>query len=399
MKILRGIASTLLSILLFICLIAMGAAVTASATVLNPGFVTSQVNKLNLAGLFNEKAVPELQKTEELAAHPEVIASIQAAVDASAPALKSAADRAVSDVYSYLLHGGTLDLKSTLKTSLLVPSLATSIINQVDFSPYIRQVLVDNLPDLNIAGMQLDPTPYLDTVDAVIQPYFKAQIALLIPKYYDYLLGDSPTLDLSVPVGPVLDDIHSALKTAVLASPPAEFASMSKDLLSLGFDIAWEITLPQIPASVDIAAETGISFPTPVTSHLDDAQRSLKDARQDMVYYQEAFWGLAGFIFFLMLLITLVNFNLKRTCLVLGITFSAYGILEAAGILFARALLHSRLASLSDAPVSLRPWLVQLADAATKPLLIFGAAFAAAGIILIVVSILYHGRTQQTTAA
>jgi hypothetical protein len=174
---------------------------------------------------------------------------------------------------------------------------------------------------------------------------------------------------------------------------------MSKDLLSLGFDIAWEITLPQIPASVDIAAETGISFPTPVTSHLDDAQRSLKDARQDMVYYQEAFWGLAGFIFFLMLLITLVNFNLKRTCLVLGITFSAYGILEAAGILFARALLHSRLASLSDAPVSLRPWLVQLADAATKPLLIFGAAFAAAGIILIVVSILYHGRTQQTTAA
>jgi hypothetical protein len=398
MKILRAIANILLSVLLFICLTAMGAAVTASATALNPHFITSQVDKLDMAGIFNEKAVPELQKTGELAQHPEVIASLQSAVEKSSPALKSAVDKAVSDVYAYLIHGQALDLKTTLRSSLMDPALAASIIDQVDFSPYISQVLVDNLPNLNIGGIALDPTPYLPAADAVIQPYFKAQVALLLPRIYDYILGDSRTLDLSVPVGPVLDDIHSTLKTAVLASPPADFAGLPPDLLSLGFDIAWQITLPQVPASVDIISETGISLPTAITSQLDDAQRILKDVRQGVIYYQEAFWGLVALTLFFMALIAVVNFNLKRAYLVLGITFAAYGTLEAGGLIVARALIHSRLTSFSDVPISMRPWLIQLVDTATNPLLIFAVCFAAAGIILITVSALYRRRTKHPAA-
>ena len=398
MEILRVAANLLLSILLFICLAAMGAAVTTSATVLNPGFVNSQINKLDIVGLFNEKAVPELQKTQEIAAHPEVIASIQTAVADNAPALKNAAEKSVSDIYAYLIHGGTLDLKSTLKTSVLDPSLAVSIINQVDFPPYIRQVLIDNLPDLTIAGMTLDPTPYLDTVNAVIQPYFKEQIGLLVPKYYSYLLGDSPTLDLNIPVEPVLDNIRTALKAAVLAKPPTEFAGLPPELLSQGFDMAWEITLPQIPDSVDVAAETGLKIPGPITSQLSDAEHSLTDARQGFVYYREAFWGLAGVILVLMLGIALVNRRIKTTYRVLGLVFAVYGILETSGLLIGLSLIYSKLASLSDIPVSLRPWLIQLADAATKPLLIFAVCCAAAGIILFIVSLLYHGGAKKTTA-
>ncbi len=389
-RIAREIANVLLSIMLFICLIGMGAAVMASATAFNPHFITSQIDRLNIVGIFNEKAVPELQKTDELAEHPEIIVGLQSAIEKNSPALKNALDKAVSDVYAYLIYGHAIDLKTTLRSSLMDPSLAASIINQMDLTPYINQVIVDNLPDLNIGGTDLDPTPYLPTVDAVIQPYFKSQVAMLLPRIYDYMLGNSQSLDLNVPVGPVIDSIYSALKTAVLASPPSDFASLPPDLLSLGFDIAWQVTLPKIPASVDIVAETGISLPIPITGRLDDAQRTLKDVRQGVIYYQKGFWGLVGLSLFIMALITLTNFNLKKTYLVLGRTFACYGILETAAVVVTRVLIHSRIASLSGIPVSLQPWIIQLADTATNPLLVFAVCFSAAGIILVTVSALYR---------
>ncbi len=399
MRIIRAIANILLSIMLFICLLIMGGAMTANATALDPHFITSQVDRLDITGLFDEKAAPELQNTGELDQHPEVITSLQSAIEKTSPALKSTLDKVVSDIYAYLIRGQTLDLKTTLRSSLMDPSLVASILNQVDFSPYISQVLLDNLTNLDISGISLDPTPYLPTVDAVLQPYFKSQLVLLLPRIYDYLLGDSQTLDLSMPVGPILDDIHSALKTAVLAFPPADFAGLPPDLLGMGFDIAWQITLPQVPESVDIIAETGISLPTPITSQLEDAQSTLKNIRQGVIYYQEAFWGLIGLTLFFIAFIALVNFNLKRTYLVLGTTFTCYGILEAAGVIVARVLIHNRLASLSGVPASLQPWLSQLADTTTNPLLIFAACFTAAGIILITVSTIYRQGTKHPAAS
>jgi hypothetical protein len=99
-----------------------------------------------------------------------------------------------------------------------------------------------------------------------------------------------------------------------------------------------------------------------------------------------------------MLGIALVNRRIKTTYRVLGLVFAVYGILETSGLLIGLSLIYSKLASLSDIPVSLRPWLIQLADAATKPLLIFAVCCAAAGIILFIVSLLYHGGAKKTTA-
>ena len=115
MKVLKALASTLLSLLLFICLIVMGVAVTLNSTALNAGFITGQIDKLDVVTLFNEEALPTIQKDEQLAAHPEVITSIQNTVEQNAPALKNAVNKAISDIYGYLLHGETLDLRQTLQ--------------------------------------------------------------------------------------------------------------------------------------------------------------------------------------------------------------------------------------------------------------------------------------------
>ena len=402
MKVLKALASTLLSLLLFVCLIVMGVAVTLNSTALNSGFVTSQIDKLDVVTLFNEEALPTLQKDDQLAAHPEVIASIQNTVEQNAPALKTAVSKAISDIYGYLLHGKTLDLRHTLKNSVLDPQLAISILNEIDLSTFIHDLLIENVPlsSAVIADIPVDLTPYTDSIVAVIQPLFKEQVTLLIPGLYDFVLGDSPTLDLNLPVGSVISDIGSALKSAVLASPPLSLTGLSRAQLSLALDAFWAQTVPQVPDTVDLSSsEIGLEQPAEIGQGLDDAQHSLSQVRQGIIYYQEAFWGLVGLTILLVLFIILINRNVKATCRILGATLTTYGITESAGILVSRGLIHSQLLSLSDVPRSIQPWLLQFSDSLTNPLLIFSISCAALGITLFVVSFLYHRQQEPSTSS
>ena len=401
MTVVKALASTLLSLLLFLCLSIAGVAVTVNATALNSGFVTRQIDKLDVVALFNEEAVPELQETEGLSDHPEVIASLQTAVEHNAPAVKSAVNQAVTDIYDYLLHGGEIDLRSTLRNSVLDPSLATSIINDLDLSIFIHDMLIEDMPldGVDIAGTSIDLSQYADNVTAAIQPWVKEQLILLVPQLYDYILGESPAPELTIPLGPVLGDIGAALKSALLASPPPALAGLTQAQLSLAFDAAWAQTLPQMPEAIALdLSETQADSPAGTGQSLDDAQRGLVQAREVIVYYQEAFWGLVGLTLILILGIVLINHNVKVNCRILGSTFTTYGVIEAAGILISRSLVHSQLSSIADLPQSLRPWLAQLADSVMQPLLIFAIACAALGVILFVVSFLYNRRPEPSTS-
>jgi hypothetical protein len=394
MKALRVIASVLLSLLLFVCLIAMGVAVTVNSTALSPRFVTTQIDRLDVVSLFNEQLLPELQKSQELSDHPEVITAIQNTVVKDSPAVKAAIDHAVNDIYAYLLHGGALDLRLTLKNSVLDPKLAISIINDVDLSPIIDSLLVDQLPlaSADVAGFNIDLTPYVPAITAVVQPWFKGQLAQLLPQVYDYILGYTSALNTDLPISGVLNDIHSSLKAAVLASPPSAISILTKDQLSQAFDSAWTNLLPQLPATLSVSSEIGFEQPSQITQSLDDVQTSLADARAAIVTYQQVFWGLVALILVIVAMIIVVNRDVKNICRILGSVLVPYGVIEAGGLIAARVAAHSRLVGLSDMPQALRPWVLQLADAATNPLLIFALACAVLGIVLFVFSFIYKGR-------
>jgi TRAP-type C4-dicarboxylate transport system permease large subunit len=121
--------------------------------------------------------------------------------------------------------------------------------------------------------------------------------------------------------------------------------------------------------------------------------------RQGIVYYQEAFWGLVGLTILLVLFIILINRNVKAICRILGSVFATYGIIEAAGLLISRGLIHSQLLSLSDMPQSIQPWLLQFSNSFLNPLLIFSISCAALGITLFVVSFLYHRKQKPSIAS
>ena len=411
MKVLKVLASTLLSLLLFLCLTVMGVAITVNSTALSSRFVTNQVNKLDVVALFNEKALPELQKSADFADHPEVITAIQNAVVQDTPALKAAVNKAIRDVYGYLVNGGQLDLRLTLKNSVLDPNLAISIINDIDLSPIINDLLVKELPlaSADIAGFKVDLTPYADSITTVIQPWFKQQFALLVSGIYDYILGYSSNISLEIPIKDVMNDIKDSLKAAILASPPSSLAGLSQSQLSQAFEDAWTTIAPDIPETLSLdTSEISSEQPNDLKQSLDDAHNSidknladaqdgLAKAREWIVYYQEGFWGLVGLTLFIVLCIILVNRDVKAICRILGSVLVPYGVIETAGIIVARVLAHSQMAKVSDMPQSLQPWLAQFIDASTTPLLIFAISCAALGIVLFIVSFIY-GRNQEKPA-
>ncbi len=393
MTALKVIANTILSLLLFLCLILMGIAVTLNATALSSNFATGQINKLDAVTLFNEEVLPELQQNETFQDYPEFITSLQTSVENNTPALKSAVNRAVRDVYGYVAGSKGLNLRQTLKDSLLDPGLAAAILHDIDISLIIPDLLKEEMPfsSVEIAGNITDLSPYLDEVATVIEPELKQQLIDHIPALYSYLLGESSAFEISIAINPLVEDIGAALKSAVLASPPAALASLSQDELSLAFDAAWPQTRAKIPADIVIGSEEmGIDQPDGISQTLDDAEENLAQAKEWVGYYRLAFWGLVLLTLLWIGLIILVNRDVRINCRLIGGLFVTYGIGETIGILVSRGFIRSLVLSEFDAPASLQSWVSQLIASLTNPLLIFSICCAVTGVILIVLSFFYH---------
>ena len=151
-----------------------------------------------------------------------------------------------------------------------------------------------------------------------------------------------------------------------------------------------------MPSAIGLtSSESGFQPPAQIGQALDNAQNGLGQARQGIVYYQEAFWRLIGLTAFLVLCIILINHNVKVICRGLGAILMTYGITEAAGILISRGLVHNQMSSLSEVPLSLQPWLAQLLDGLMNPLLSFAISCAVLGVFLFIVSFLYHHRQEK----
>jgi hypothetical protein len=393
MTALKVIANIFLSLLLFLCLILTGVAITVNATALSSGFITGQINKLDIVTLFNEEVLPELQDDETLEDYPGFITGLQTAVENNVPALKSAVNSAVKDVYGHVAGSEDLDLRRTLKNSLLDPDLTANILNDIDISPFIPDLLKEDtlFESMEIAGHYIDLSSYMDEVATVIEPSLKQQFIDQIPALYSYLLGENSTLEISIATGPLVADIGAALKSAFLASPPTPLSSMPQNELSLAFDTAWAQTQTQIPANINVdSEEIGLEQPDEITQALDDAKTTLAEVKEWVGYYRLAFCGLVLLTILWIGLIILVNRDVRINCRVIGGVFATYGIGEAVGLLVSRGFIHSLALSEFDAPASLQPWIAQLIDSITNPLLVFSIGCAVIGVILIVLSFFYH---------
>ncbi len=100
MKILEGLALGLLSFLLLLSLFVFGLAFTLNSTILNPRFITSELNRLDVPSLVEELLSEPISK-QELPA--ESGATIVNNITKLEPLIKEQVSTAIYSIYDYLL--------------------------------------------------------------------------------------------------------------------------------------------------------------------------------------------------------------------------------------------------------------------------------------------------------
>ena len=147
MNILKNIAVSVLGFFLFLALSLFGIAFSLESTVLNPDFVTKQINRLDVSALIRDSLVIEPSSETE----SEVVDMVYSALDNLEPVVKERLDDTIHAVYEYFPgDSASIDLSLILRQHFFTDELAGDIIDNVDVAGLagmmIEQQLVSQLP-------------------------------------------------------------------------------------------------------------------------------------------------------------------------------------------------------------------------------------------------------------
>jgi len=263
-----------------------------------------------------------------------------------------------------------------LNNTLLNPDFVTAELNRLDISSLAGELFSIEVPP---------EAPYLaEVIDETIaenEPWIKQEMSTTVYSGYDYLMGRSQSLSLSISTEPVRDSLRENLREAFLASPPPELATIPRAMWEPYFDQYYQEFSREIPSTLEF---TESSLPP-------DTLAILEQARQAMRYYQLLYQGLIGFMLLLVLGIILISRQVRDVTRRLGIPCLTYGVLGYAGIFAAKHFAGTRI-PLLDMPPALQVWLPQFLDNLLAPLEMFNLGLLIVGVALIIASFVYKPR-------
>ncbi len=389
MGVLKVLALVLLSFLLFLSLSVFGLALTLNYTVLNPDFLVSEVDKLDIPSLTEEFLSEEMTEEE----FPEEFrAALIDTITELEPQIKEQVSAVIYPIYDYLLgKSQSLDLAATLSDTVLNPDFIVSIVDELDISSlaeeFVSGQVIEEIPE------ELEYlTEYVDDVVIELEPWVKEQARIAIPSIVDYLLGQSQSLNVVISLEPVMESLEDTLREAFLASPPPELAHLPPAQLAQYFDEYFGELVEMVPSTFELDESLlSTEIPAQIAEALAEAEEALAQARQYVGYFKTGYYALIGFILLLILGIVLLNRQVKGATRILGIEFLTYGVIWYAGTFIVKHIGGTQVTQL-DLPAQLQALLPQVLNDFLAPLVMFSLGLLIAGIALMVVSFIYKSR-------
>lgn len=396
MSLLKNLAISLLSFLLFLSLAFFGSAFMVNRTILNPDFITSELNRLDIPSLVDDyvriESPPEAPNLDQVT--KEAITSIE-------PLVKEQASSAIYSVYDYLL-GKTQnpDLISILKNTFFSTDFASSLVDNIDISSlaggFINQQIAEAIP-VEIAYLDeyiIDAiNEYLSDAIDEAKPLLKEEIVAAAGPVFDYLLMESQTLDTSISVEEVKDNLRDKLQQTFIESPPLELATIPRNMRELYFNQFYQEFSEEIPSTLHLDESViGTDAPVDIAKALATAEEELERVRKYVSYFQLGYILLIVFMSLLVLGIILIIRQVKVITRHLGIPLIIYGAIEYAGIFVAKYYISGKSplpAPILEIPPYLETWIFQFIDNLLRPLEIFSLSLLIVGAVLIVVSFVY----------
>ena len=274
----------------------------------------------------------------------------------------------------------------TIDQTLLNPDFAASQVDRLDIASLAKETLSEQISQFEVTSPYETYVAEVmdDTIDD-LEPWVREQMSTAIYTAYDYFMGRSRGLSLTVSLEPVKDTLKQNLREAILNSPPPELQELPPDAIEQFLDEAYRQIDEQIPSVQGIEV---------VEVDQDTSGLSLEQVRQAIGYFHTGYYALIGFSLLLILGIVLINREVRVSTRSLGATFLSCGIFSLVGAFIARDVIATQLAQL-DIPFYLQTWIPQLIKDALTPLEIYSIGLLAVGVALLVVSFVYK-RRQKT---
>ncbi len=387
----------ILSLLLFLSLSVFGPAFLLNRTVLDTDFVASEVSRLEIASLIEDSIS---QKTPE-EVPPAIGDSISRAVNKLEPQLKKELNTITYSIYDYLLgKRHDPDLASVLRSTLLSSNLIIPVIDEIDMTPLLKPIIKQQVAawvPKELAGL----TGYLDeSIDSVLadqEPWIKEQMKTAADPIADYIVGKSNSLNVAIPVEPIIDSLKAAFLNDFLESPPPLLAGLPSALIETGFNQLFNQFSQAIPKTFDIDETIiGKDVPSQVTASLAQMEESLSQLREYVRWFQIGYVLLIIFMVLLIAGIILIYREVRGSTRVLGIVFLVVGAIELVILLLVKRLFIQQLAQAThDMPKQLQSWLPQLVNNIATPLQVLTIGLIVGGVVLIVVYFIYRPRRQR----
>lgn len=260
-----------------------------------------------------------------------------------------------------------------LNLSSLVKEIAITPISQ-DIGRQFSQQFGQQFPQ----GEELVAGVLNDTM-ADLEPWLKEKGSEVTYAAYDYLVGNSPSLNLTISLAPVKESLGANLRETLLKSAPPELAAAPPAMQEQIINGIEQQLIQQIPADFKLQES---SFPPEVRDILGQV-------RQGIGYFQTAYPVLIVFMALLMLGIILIYRQVKGATRSLGSTFLTYGVLGYAGIFASQYFLGTQIEAF-NLPAALQTWLPQFITSLQTPVQTFNIAVAITGLVLVIVSIVYR---------
>lgn len=411
-------------------------ALTLRTEVLTSEMAISLIDKIAIFSLVSDALGGELTQVI-----PPEMDFLIAIIDDLMPELSEAITEQISSnidpLLDYILgQSETLDMVISLEGVIetLEDSLREHLLNVPPeaLTPLIRELLTEQINQL--VPSQL--SPYTET--AITDNWLDEQIENNYTPLISYLLGESPSLNISIDLEPVLLAMGEAFKPDFIESPPPEYAELPLSQLEAAFDAFYELLVKAVPTTINID-ETMLGADLPgqidqlfgdlasmmpasfnigeviaaaipagqvadaltkaeialagarqdIDRSIPEAENSLVEARRYIDIFQTVYTLLIFFMVALALGMVAILRDVRRITRTLGIPLLIYGVIEYAGIWITRSLTRGQM-NIPNLSSGMEEWIYQSVDNVLRPLEIFSLVILIAGLALTIISFAYR---------
>lgn len=396
MKILKWVAISLLSLILFISLFAFGLAYSTKATALNPEFLPNEINNLPVSNLGSQ-----LTSTNFPNLRPEVKAAIEQTVKDMEPQMKQATGAAVAQIYDYLLgKKPNPELATTLRNTVLSNAFVDSLIDKTPIATIASNTILEQLSKKNIPAELQPLLNYIQPAFEQAEPDIKTQIKNAAPPVIDYLLGKTKNFKVTISLQPIVVNLLQSAKDFYLKNPPPQLANIPASELAPYVDKYINqnigLILVDVPSTVTFDETQLIGSketPAQIANNIKQVEDQLSLVRANIKQFQQYYIYLIIIIVVLIAGIVALYRSVRRTTLNLGIIFVLVGVIQLAGVLIGKVILRLRVIPSMDLSAELKTFTQQFAYDMLSPLQIFSLIALGIGIVLLVLFFLYRPHT------